>query len=351
MFLGTKEVSQNTTAYVIAEIGVNHEGDMKKAKKLIKMAKDGGANAAKFQSYKAGTLASKNSPSYWDRSKEPTESQYKLFKKFDKFGKKEFIELSDYCNYIGIDFLSTPFDDESIEFLDPIVPFFKIASADLTNIPFLRKIALKKKPVILSTGASNLAEIEIAINTIKEYGCKDIVLLHCILNYPTDDQNANLLMISGLKKTYPNYLIGYSDHTLPDLNMTSLITAYTLGAKVIEKHFTHDKTLNGNDHYHAMDQKDLSKFIKIKKKIDILLGNSEFKKPLDSETISRKNARRSIVSKKHLIKGQIISSEDITYKRPGTGISPLFWDDIIGMKINKNIEQDQLLSWQDLENK
>ena len=346
--LGKRLVGPKSTPYVIAEIGVNHEGSLNQAKRLIELAKEGGADAAKFQSYKADTLASKHSPSYWDTAKEPTTSQHELFKKYDSFGANEFVLLAQHCNRVGIDFLSTPFDDASIEFLDPLVPFFKIASADLTNIPFLRKVASKKKPIVLSTGASTLGEIDIAIESIRRAGCNDIALLHCILNYPTNNQNAHLRMIGGLKRTYPEFIIGYSDHTLPDDAMTPLVTAYLLGAVILEKHFTHDKNLPGNDHYHAMDFQDLSRFVDISKTINILLGPSDHKRPIPSEELSRKNARRSIVVSKDLPVDSVITSEVITYKRPGTGISPLYWDEVIGRRLANACEADHILQWSDL---
>ena len=165
--LGSKLVSQFSKPYIIAEIGVNHEGSIDKVFELIKLAKDGGADAVKFQSYKADTLASKNSPAYWDLAKEKTQSQHELFMKYDSFNEEDYIRLASFSGSLDIDFLSTPFDDASIDFLDPLMPFYKVASADLTNTPFLRKIARKKKPVILSTGASSLDEINHAIRTLK----------------------------------------------------------------------------------------------------------------------------------------------------------------------------------------
>ncbi len=346
--LGSRIINQNSKPYIIAEIGVNHGGSMDQAKKLIELAKQGGADAAKFQSYKADTLASKNSPSYWDTNKEPTKSQHELFKKYDSFNAEDYIELADYSKKLGIDFLSTPFDDASIEFLNPLVPFFKIASADLTNLPFLRKVASKGKPVVLSTGASTLGEIDIALETLKEAGCENIALLHCILNYPTPNIQANLRMIKGLKRAYPNYLIGYSDHTLPDDSMIPLLSAHLLGAVILEKHFTHDKTLVGNDHYHAMDVKDLSRFIEISDRTHVLLGDSDHKMPIPTETLSRQNARRSIVVNRDLELGHILTPEDITYKRPGTGISPLHWDEVLGMKLSQSLKTDDILQWNHL---
>ena len=346
--LGSRLITNKSKPYLIAEIGVNHEGSLDQAKCLIDQARRGGADAAKFQSYKADTLASKHSPSYWDTSKEPTLSQHALFQKYDTFGPEDYLVLAEHCNSVGIDFLSTPFDDDAIEFLDPLVPFFKIASADLTNVPFLRKVARKGKPIVLSTGASTLGEIDSAVQTLSVAGCKELALLHCILNYPTENANAHLRMIEGLKRAYPNNIIGYSDHTVPDNSMTTLSAAYLLGAVILEKHFTHDKTLPGNDHYHAMDQNDLTRFVATSKTINTLLGSSDFKEPLDTEIISRKNARRSIVLTRDVSVGHKLTSHDITYKRPGTGVSPLYWDEVLGRQTSRALLADHVLQWQDL---
>jgi sialic acid synthase SpsE len=262
-------VNETSLPYVIAEIGVNHEGSFDKAKMLIELAKEGGANAAKFQTYKANTLASINSPHYWDLEKENTKSQFKLFQKYDCFEPDDYVKLAEHCEKINIDFMSTPFDHFSVDFLDPIMSAYKVASADITNFPLIDLIARKKKPIILSTGASNISEIQDAIAVIQKNGNDQIALLHCILNYPTKNEDANLLMIQGLKKSFPKYTIGYSDHTLPLNNMLSLTTAYILGARIIEKHFTYDKSLPGNDHYHAMDLNDLKIF---RKNLDDLIG-------------------------------------------------------------------------------
>ena len=344
--LGGRLIFSDSKPYVIAEIGVNHEGSLEQAKALIKLAKEGGADAAKFQSYKADTLASKDSPAYWDVSKEQTKSQHELFKKYDSFEQKDYVDLYNYCKEVDIVFLSTPFDDEAIEFLDPIVPFFKIASADITNTPFLKKIAKKGKPVLLSTGASTLSEIQSAVTVLEESNCDEIALLHCILNYPTPYPQAHLRMIKNLIDVFPSYIIGYSDHTLPDDAMSSLIAAHLLGAVIIEKHFTHNKLLPGNDHYHAMDTNDLKKFITLSNKIHISLGQYSMKRPIETEEISRLNARRSIVLKKEIYKNEVLTEDHITYKRPGRGISPIHWDDVIGKKVIKNLAADEILLWE-----
>ena len=328
--------------YVIAEAGVNHEGSMDTAKRLIYEAKEGGADAIKFQTYKAETIASKHSPAYWDTSKEPTKSQYKLFKKHDSFWKKEFIELKKYCDASDIEFLSTPFDTEAADFLEDLMPVYKISSSDITNKPFIEYIARKKKPIILSTGASYLYEIEEAVSWMKPYEI-DIALLHCVLNYPTEDSNANLGMIHGLKSKFPETVIGYSDHTLPK-DMKTLETAYLLGAQILEKHFTHDKTLPGNDHYHAMDLLDLKRFNERLRNVYSLIGKNE-KESFKSEEISRENARRSLVSSRKLKRGVKISRTDLTYKRPAHGISPRVIDDVIGKEMTVDISEDVPLKW------
>ena len=244
--------------YVIAEAGVNHEGSMDIARRLIDEAALGGADAIKFQTYKAGTLASKHSPAYWDTTKEPTPSQYELFKKHDSFWKSEFENLKKHCDQAGIAFMSTPFDVESAKFLNDMMDVFKISSSDLTNRPFIEFMCDFKKPIIMSTGAASLAEIAEAVSWIEAKG-NPLALLHCVLNYPTMDENAALGMIPALVRHFPQHVIGYSDHTLPN-DMKVLEVATLLGAQILEKHFSHDKTLPGNDHYHAMDYKDLQLF-------------------------------------------------------------------------------------------
>ena len=332
-------------AYIIAEIGVNHEGSMEIAKRLIDEAKEGGADAAKFQTYKAGTIASKNSPAYWDTTKERTETQFKLFQKYDVFGADQYKELSRYCEKVGIEFASTPFDLNAVDMLDPLMSFFKIASADITNLPLLRKVASKAKPVILSTGASNLSEIEFALSELKQYGASEICLMHCILNYPTEDKNANLAMLSSLARSFPHVTLGYSDHTEPSEDMMAVIVAYLGGAVVIEKHFTHDKSLPGNDHYHAMDKVDLDKLRALLGRIDDLRGSAGHKFALESEKLAVRNARRSIIAKHDLEPGHILGADDLICKRPGTGISPVHWDEILGRKLVAAVSEDETLSW------
>ncbi len=345
----SKEVSGKDIVakpFIIAEAGVNHEAKMDLAKRLIEDAMEGGANAIKFQSYRAHTLASKNSPAYWDLNKESTQSQYELFKKYDKFWKKEFVEVKEHCDKAGIEFLSTPFDFESDSFLNDLMDVFKISSSDITNKPFIQFICDFGKPIILSTGASNVDEIHEAVGWI---GPKrnPLAILHCILNYPTSETNANLGMILDLKRIFPGNIIGYSDHTLPG-EMKVLEIASLLGASIIEKHFTHDKTLPGNDHYHAMDIEDLKKINDRLDQIFKIIGDSR-KHSLPIEEPARINARRSLVANNGLTKGGTIKDGDLTFKRPGSGISPKEIDKVIGRRLLFDIAEDSLIQWEFLE--
>lgn len=342
----------NKKPFLIAEIGVNFYDiakeeeitEMEAAKLMIREAKKCGVDAVKFQSYKAENIVSKNSPAYWDLSEEPTTSQFELFKKFDKFGKDEFRQLSDYCREIGLMFLSTPFDFESVDYLDEFMDIYKISSSDLTNIPFIKYIASKNKPILLSTGASTLNEIKQAVRAIEEVSTVDIAIMHCVLSYPTDYSDANLLMIKDLAEIFPDYEIGYSDHTKPDSNMFVLTTAYNYGADIIEKHFTLDKSLKGNDHYHAMDPNDVLVF---RANISFLskIKGMKNKQPLICESSARREARRSIVVKRDIKKGEVITEDILTFKRPGTGLSPAKIDEVLGKKAIKDIPEDTLLDF------
>lgn len=338
--------------YVIGEIGVNFFDTaiameitpLEAAKLYIDKAKEVGIDCAKFQSYKAETIASKNSPAYWDMSKEPTRTQYELFLKYDRFGETEYRELSKYTHSKGMDFISTPFDYDSADYLEDLVDFYKISSSDITNLPFIKYIGAKRKRVVLSVGASYLSEVEEAVRALQDSGCSDIVLLHCVLSYPTKAEDANLRVIQTLQKVFPTIPIGYSDHVAPDKNMLTLSTAYLMGAKVIEKHFTLDKTLQGNDHYHAADPEDFRIAIENFRQIDELLGSGD-KTVMECEYVPRREARRSLVLTRTMQPGEIITESDIMAKRPGTGISPKFMELVVGKRLLKKAEEDSILTW------
>ncbi|MHC1732887.1 MAG: N-acetylneuraminate synthase family protein [Bacteroidales bacterium] len=340
---------------LIAEIGVNYYDIAKKlgisnmdaAKLMVKEAKEAGVHAVKFQTYKAETLAAKESPSYWDTNEEATTSQFELFKKFDSFSYKEYKELSQYCNVLGIEFLSTAFDIESADYLYELMNAYKISSSDLNNLPFVEYQAKKGKPILLSVGASNKEEIDKTIQIIRKHNNLPIVLLHCVLEYPTPYGHANLNKIVSLKNKYPDLIIGYSDHTKPDADSDVVKTAYNIGAVVVEKHFTLDKNLPGNDHYHAMAPEDVKKIIKGIEFIDLIRGSYEIK-CLDTELAARNNARRSLVTACDIKKGEKITEDKLTFKRPGAGISPADIDKVIGREILLDLDEDTILYWEHL---
>ena len=343
---------KTTRPYVIAEMGVNFYdtarvmgiSPLEAAKRYIDQAAEAGIACAKFQSYKAGTIVSKNSPAYWDTAKEPTKTQYELFLKHDGFGEGEYRELCDYTHARGMDFSSTPFDYASADYLEGMVDFYKMSSSDLSNLPFIRHIGAKGKPVALSVGASYLSEVDEAVRALKSAGCKAITLLHCVLSYPTAPENANLRVIETLKKDFPDVRVGFSDHVAPDDTMMTLAAAYLLGAEVIEKHFTLDKTLPGNDHYHAGDPQDFKKAIANFRWIDTVLGKEE-KTVLACEDVPRREARRSLVLTRDIKAGEVIAKEDLMPKRPGTGISPVHMDIVAGRRAVRDLAEDTILTW------
>jgi N-acetylneuraminate synthase len=280
---------------------------------------------------------------------ETCRNQFDLFKQHDAFGPKEYEALAAHCTRVDIDFISTPFDNDAVEFLAPLVPCFKIASADITNLPLLRRVALHAKPVLLSTGAADFTEIDWAVQVLRESGAPSIVLLHCVLNYPTQYQDAHLATICGLAERYPSCLIGYSDHTLPDPQMIPLTTAFLLGACVIEKHFTHDRLLPGNDHYHSMDVSDLKRFVARIASVQTLLGETSEKTWLPTEEAARRNARRSLVLANDLAAGTLLDDNCVVCKRPAFGISPVYYDQVIGRRTRRDLPRDHILQWTDLE--
>ena len=330
--------------FFIAEAGVNHEGDLTIAMEMVEAAAGAGADAVKFQSYKADTLASKNSPAYWNRSKEVTNNQHTLFSKYDRFGEKEYRLLAKQCEKAGILFMSTPFDLRFVDIISPLVPAIKISSADITNVPLLRHVAAKGKPIILSTGASFLAEIEQALRVCRAIGNEYVAVLHCTLEYPASAQNANLSAIGHLAQTFPDTTIGWSDHIPPEQEGLSLLTAWFAGADILEKHFTLNKTLPGNDHYHAFDPDDLRAFIARQRYAAKLLGIAR-KQVLASEEVPRRYARRSIVAHCDIPAGERITSDMLIAKRPGNGISPEHWDLIVGARSRVDITADTVLTW------
>ena len=336
--------------YLIAEIGVNHEGSLDRAKAMIDQVARAGGHAAKFQTYKAATLAAKTtSPAYWDQTKEATSSQYELFQRWDDFGPDEYAELAEHCRLRGIDFLSTPFYMEAVDMLTPLMPVTKVASADLTNIPLLRKIGATNRPVIMSCGASSIVEIGHSLEVLLEAGAESVTLLHCILNYPTPLAHAQLSQIRVLQEQFGERVaIGYSDHVRPedDGSVPALEIAALFGARVIEKHFTDDKNGVGNDHYHAVDEHDLRRFVDKLEIYRTLYGTREHSLVAQSQAIN--NARRRVVAVRDLPVGHVIAESDLIALRSNVGIEIANWDDVVGRTLVEAVAADLPLEWSNL---
>ena len=337
--------------YFIAEVGVNHEGDLVKAKKMIDEVASSGAQAVKFQTYKANKLAAKNSPGYWDFNSEPTRTQHELFSKFDAFNQKEYIDLAEHCKTKNIDFLSTPFDLDCLDWLIPLMPSIKIASADLNNYLLLEAICSFGKPVILSVGASSDQEIMDAVAFIRKYTESKITLLHCMLFYPTPKQNAFLGRIKDLHHLtleMDRVDIGYSDHISPDVaNNDQLIASVCLGAKVIEKHYTFDRNREGNDHYHALDAYLLKDVVLRIKDTENMLLTAKDDRLIELQKTARLNARRSLYYKRAFPKGHELTKSDLIAKRPGFGVPPDQYSKLLGKKLNKDVKLDEMLTLED----
>ena len=341
-----KNIGDDYPCYTIAEAGANHEGEVEKAFQLIDAAKESGVDAIKFQNYTASKLTTKTAPKYWDDGIE-NESQFDVFNKLDKLHDDEWRQIFEHANKKNITCFSTPFDLESVDLLESFnVPAYKIASADITHIPLIKKIASKKKPVFMSTGMASIEEIHDAISAIQDQGNEEIVIMHCITSYPTKSEDANLEMITSLNQEFPDYVVGYSDHTL-GIDIAIFSTFY--GSKCIEKHFTYDKNLSiSRDHRLSLDSNDFKELIRKLKLCEISHG-SGIRENFVAEDDAVKYARRSIVSAKKILKGTKITEDLLEIKRPGTGIKPKFLNEIIGKSASKDIDDDVPITWNDLE--
>jgi N-acetylneuraminate synthase len=331
-------------ALVVAEAGVNHEGDLEAALRMVREAGQAGAGVIKFQTYKAARLATRSSSAYWDRSKESTESQFELFSKYDSFGESEYRRIAEECARSGIAFSTSPFDIESVDWLDELVALFKVASGDITNMPLLRRIATTGKPVMVSTGASTLEEIEGAVRHLQAHGAGEIALLQCTLAYPTPVEYAAVGALRQLSSVFPGFVLGYSDHTPPPASFAVIAAAYALGARVIETHFTLDRSLPGNDHYHALDPQDLARLVSELAQLRIALG-APVKRVLDVELPARTGARRSVVARVDIARGTSLTQELLDVKRPGGGVPPAFFEDPSEWRAATDIAEDTTLEW------
>lgn len=326
--------------FIIAEAGVNHNGDLNIAKKLIDKASESGVDAIKFQSFKAENLVTKNAQKaqYQKESTSNQENQFEMLHKLE-LSYRDHKELIKYCEYKGIMFLSSAFDLESIDLLNDLnIEIFKIPSGEITNLPYLKKIGLLNKKTILSTGMSTLGEVESALKILKENGSNDITVLHCNTEYPTPMEDINLNAMNTMKNAF-KVEVGYSDHTL---GIEIPIAAVALGATVIEKHFTLDKSMDGPDHKASLEPDELKLMVKSIRNIERALGHG-IKKPTDSELKNKDMARKSIVANMDIKKGEVLSENNLYVKRPGTGISPIRWYEIIGRVAKRDFKEDELI--------
>lgn len=341
MKIADKEISSTSSTFIIAEAGVNHGGNMSVAKQLIDIASEAGADAVKFQTFRSEHLILKSvkKAPYQQKTTDATETQMDMLKKLE-VTKEQNLDLKRYCEEKKIIFLTTPFDEVSLDEIDELnLPAYKIASTDTTNLPFLKKVAKKGKPIFLSTGMSYLSEIQMALETIYEYN-KDVILLQCTANYPIKDEEANLAVIDTFKKNF-DVLIGYSDHTI---GIGAAAFAIPMGAKVVEKHFTLDKTLEGPDHAASLLPLELKEFVKLVRKVDAFIG-SGIKKPNLSETTTRASLQKCLVANCNIKEGEILTEDNIIGKRTGgCGISPIYYRDIIGQPASKNYSKNDIIN-------
>ena len=325
---------------IIAEAGVNHNGSLTNAKKLIDCAVKAGADVVKFQTFIAESIISKTADKadYQKKATGSDETQFEMVRKLE-LSYDAFSELSRYCKEKGIVFLSTPFEPKSIDFLHMLgMPFWKVPSGEITNLPYLIKIAETGMDVVMSTGMADLGEIRQAMSILHENGAGEITLLHCNTEYPTPMADVNLLAMQTLKKEF-GVTVGYSDHTL---GIEVPIAAAALGASIIEKHFTLDKAMQGPDHKASLEPDELKTMVKAIRNIEAALGDG-IKTPTDSEKKNIGIARKSIIAKCNIKKGEMLTQDNLTVKRPGTGISPMCWFDVIGRLAVRDFEEDELI--------
>ena len=341
-------IGEKHPVYIIAEAGVNHNGDLHLAKKLIEAAKDAGANAVKFQSFKAENLNTQKAPKstyHIETTGDDNEQTWFELLKTQEISEEMHIQLIDHCKKHDIIFSSTPYDIKSADLLDKLnIPFFKIASTDANNIPMLKHIASKGKPILLSTAMCTLDEVTYSYNAIRETGNDQIVLLHCTANYPSRLEDSNLRAMKTLRKEF-NCPVGYSDHSQKSINP---IAAIAMGAVVYEKHFTIDKNLPGPDHRASLEPHELKQMVRDIRQTEAALGSSK-KNPLESEMENIIKLRKSIVASIDLLPGQLITEDMISIKRPATGLPPSFFYKLIGKKVKKHISEDTPIKKEDIE--
>ena len=336
MYGNTKEMS----VFIIAEAGVNHNGSLELAKEMIDMAKLAGVDCIKFQTFQTEDLVSRyaSKAEYQKVHTDSDESQFDMLKKLE-LSFNDFIVLKEYCERKDIEFMSTAFGMDSINFLENLgIKRLKIPSGEITNLPYLIKIAKLNKPIIMSTGMSTLKEIEFACSILTANGANDVTLLHCTTDYPAPFEDVNLNAIKTIKDKF-NLPVGYSDHTL---GVEVTIAAVAMGATVIEKHFTLDNNMSGPDHMASLEPAELNYMVKAIRNVEIALGK-DLKVPSCSEMKNMEVARKSIIAKSNIKQGDFFTENNLTIKRPGTGISPMKWFDILGKRAIKDFKEDELI--------
>ena len=345
--VSNRKIGKNEKVFVIAEAACNHMCNIDFAKSMINSAAEAGASAIKFQTYKAERLVTEKAQTYWGDEKL---SQLEYYKKLDKFGKKEYRELFDYAKEKGIIGFSSPFDIESADMLNNLgMELYKLASCEIDNLSLLEHVAKFNKPIILSTGASTIEEIDNAVETIFNQGNLNIILLACTLSYPTENEHANLNRITALMERYPRMVIGLSDHTRPDRNMIIPALAVAMGARVIEKHYTLNRDWDGSGHFFSIQPEDLKEMVDNINLAVTVLGT----KKLGVTPQERKaliGARKSIVAAVNIEVGTVITKEMLTLKRPGIGFPPGKLDEIVGKKAGNYIGLDSIIQKNMLDN-
>ncbi|KPA11435.1 N-acetylneuraminate synthase [Candidatus Magnetomorum sp. HK-1] len=345
--IGHHVIGLNQPIFIIAEAGVNHNGDIELAKRLIHEAKNAGADCIKFQTFKAERLVLDNAPKaeYQKKTTNPSESQLKMLQKLE-LNEKAHKELFDYCQKTGITFLSTPYNKKDVDLLDQLgVQAFKLSSLHIVEPEFIKYVTDKAKPILMSTGMATLAEVDEAVGTIRSVRDDDeFILLQCTTNYPSLPEHANLRAMKTMENAF-NVNVGYSDHTQ---SHTACIVAIALGAKIIEKHFTLDKNLEGPDHLSSETPETFKQLVSIIRETEQILGHGR-KEPVNIEMLNAKDVRRSIVTAKKIQKGNVITKDCIEFKRPAKGISPKLLNQLLGRKVRKDIKENTILDWADLQ--
>jgi N-acetylneuraminate synthase/N,N'-diacetyllegionaminate synthase len=344
--MSAARITAESPCFIIAEAGVNHNGDLRLAKQLVLAAVEAGADAVKFQTFQAKHLVTANAPqaAYQARNSGKTESQFDMLKRLE-LPLEDFAELNRYCSQLGIMFMSTAFDEESADFLAGLgMLIFKIPSGELTNLPLLRHVARFGRPVIVSTGMGTIGEIQEAVETIKAAGNNEITVLHCVTDYPTPPEHVNLRAMHVIQAAL-NVPIGYSDHTM---GIEASVIAVAAGAKVIEKHFTLDCSLPGPDHKASLEPKDLAEMVRSIRRVEVLLGSRQ-KQPNEAELAVAKIVRRSVVTTCKITAGSVLEDSMLVLRRPGTGIPPAQLPAVLGRRSSRSIAAGTILSWEDLE--